>query len=254
MKSEINRSIYVYVSRSELYGRLPVFWMDCQKNKEALKQELIRGYDMKDQALVNDVVSIVSETYEKQDIEMKELGCASEEHTVDDWVRDELYHSMLQYRIKEESGHYSDESLSEESIYDYVTERDLWGVLPIRWIEVGKSKEALKKELIDEYGMSDVTLIEEAMTEVIQTYEYAASDVEGRGEGCGERTLDEWLVDEFLEWQGEYDLSVEYSKRSSGIFFSVREADGEYVLNTGGCLSVIGVIFLIIILGGVFAS
>jgi hypothetical protein len=138
----------------------------------------------------------------------------------------------------------------EGSIYDYVTERDLWGVLPIRWIDSGKSREALKKVLIDEYGMNGVTLIEEAMTKVIQTYEYAVSDVKESGVDCGDGTLDEWLVDEFLEWQGEYDRDVEHGKRSSGIFFSVREVDGEYVFNPfGWILAAFGVLIVSVLIG-----
>lgn len=139
----------------------------------------------------------------------------------------------------------------EESIFDYVTERDLVGVLPITWVEIEKNRERLEQVLIGEYGMSDEFLIEEAMSEIIQTYELTAIGAEE----CFEyRDLEGWTIDdEIMEHLQEslesYDRNMVHSQKSNGIFLSVREADGEYVFNPlGWLLTGLGVLFVLVLI------
>ena len=162
----------------------------------------------------------------------------------------------------------------EESIYDYLTEGDLQAVLPIYWINCGKIKKALRKKLINDYQMSRKSLLDEAVSEIVDAYDYKLKFKEDMGwdpdewpmDGSyniyhgdlrddldEEALVDIWLIQQFEDDILAYKEDQAYRQRSSGLFFSVREADGEYVFNMVGWLGVIGGIFLIGIIASAFS-
>ena len=163
----------------------------------------------------------------------------------------------------------------DESVFDYISEFDFEGLLPLFWIKCGKDKETLRQKLINDYQMNHEGLLDEAVSEVIENYEVALFDKEFLGWNPNEwpmdgsyyssdsskRELDEealvdiWLIQYFEEHLGHIEYLKGQTKdqqRSSGLFFNVREADGEYVFNKMAWLWVIGGIFLIIMLEGIF--
>ena len=153
-----------------------------------------------------------------------------------------------------------------ESVFDYISEFDFEIVLPLFWIQCGKVKEALRGKLANDYQMSHEDLLDEAVSDVIKKYEDALWDKEflgwepnkwpmdgsyyssdsSEGELGEEALIDIWLIQYFEEEIVEYKKDQAYRQRSSGLFFSVREADGEHVINKAGCFTVIVGVFLII--------
>ena len=165
----------------------------------------------------------------------------------------------------------------DESVFDYISEFDFEGLLPLFWIKCGKDKETLRQKLINDYQMNHEGLLDEAVSDVIKNYEGALFDKEFlgwnpnewpmdgsyyssdslEGELDEEALIDIWLIQYFEEHLGHIDYLKGQTKdqqRSSGLFFQVREADGEDVINKVGCWTVIVGIFLIIMLGTAFNS
>ena len=154
----------------------------------------------------------------------------------------------------------------DESVFDYISEFDFEGLLPLFWIKCGKDKERLRQKLVNDYQMSHEDLLDEAVSDVLKKYENALLDKEflgwepnkwpmdgsyyssdsSEGELDEEALIDRWLIRYFEEEIVEYKKDQAYRQRSSGLFFSVREADGEHVINKAGCFTVIVGVFLII--------
>ena len=59
----------------------------------------------------------------------------------------------------------------DESVFDYISEFDFEGLLPLFWIKCGKDKETLRQKLINDYQMNHEGLLDEAVSEVIENYE-----------------------------------------------------------------------------------
>jgi len=167
----------------------------------------------------------------------------------------------------------------DESVFDYISEFDFEGLLPLFWIKCGKDKETLRQKLVNDYQLSHEGLLDEAVSDVIKNYEGALFDKEflgwnpnewpmdgsyyssdsSEGELDEEALVDIWLIQYFEEHLGHIEYLKGQTKdqqRSSGLFFRVREADGEDVINKAGCWTVIVGIFLIIIIvvNGAFNS
>jgi len=165
----------------------------------------------------------------------------------------------------------------DESVFDYISEFDFEGLLPLFWIKCGKDKETLRQKLVNDYQMSHEGLLDEAVSDVIKNYEVALFDKEFLGWNPNEWPMDglyyssdssegeldeEALVDIWLiQYFEEHLVHIKYLKGqkkdqqgSSGLFFNVREADGEDVINKAGCLWVACGIFFIIVVNGVFNS
>ena len=163
----------------------------------------------------------------------------------------------------------------EESMFDYLTEFDLESVLPLYWLKCDKDQEALNKKLIDEYQMSDEWLQGEVRDIVIMNYEDSLDEKEFLGwdpnewpmdgsyypSDSSEDELDQdalidiWLIRYFEEEVKRYKEDQAYRQRSSGLFFSVREADGEDVINKAGCLWLAcGIFLIIVVVNGAFNS
>jgi len=134
----------------------------------------------------------------------------------------------------------------DESVFDYISEFDFEGLLPLFWIKCGKDKETLRQKLVNDYQLSHEGLLDEAVSDVIKNYEGALFDKEflgwnpnewpmdgsyyssdsSEGELDEEALVDIWLIQYFEEEIVEYKKDQAYRQRSSGLFFSVREADG----------------------------
>ena len=162
----------------------------------------------------------------------------------------------------------------DESVFDYISEFDFEGLLPLFWIKCGKDKETLRQKLINDYQMSHEGLLDEAVSDVIKNYEVALFDKEflgwnpnewpmdgsyyssdsSEGELDEEALVDIWLIQYFKEHMGHIEYLKGQTKdqadrqRSSGLFLKVREADGEHVINKAGCLLVLGGGLLVIII------
>jgi len=145
---------------------------------------------------------------------------------------------------------------NEKSMYDYVSDCDLYAILPVYWIECGKNRQELKKHIASEYLIDNEEIIGDIMSEVVDTYEQALAQKEdmvwdsGDHDDLDEEALfDLTLIEMFHEEEWSFRANEAYQNRESGVFFSVREADGEYVLNMGSCLSVIVGVIVVLTLG-----
>ena len=166
----------------------------------------------------------------------------------------------------------------DESVFDYISEFDFEGLLPLFWIKCGKDRETLRQKLVNDYQMSHEGLLDEAVLDIIKNYEGALFDKEImgwspnewpmdgsyyssdnlEGELDEEALIDIWLIQYFEEHLGHIEYLKGQTKdqqRSSGLFFNVREDDGEDVINKAGCLWIVcGIFLIIIVVNGAFNS
>ena len=157
----------------------------------------------------------------------------------------------------------------EESMFDYLTDFELESVLPLYWLKCDKDEEALNKKLIDGYQMSDEWLQHEVRDIVMMNYEKMLDEKEFLGwvDWLDEQDIDRpknevdekiftdlWLISHLEDSVVLEKQDQVYRQNSSGLFLTVREADGQYVVNKSGCLWVVGGVLLIILLEVIFSS
>ena len=250
MKDNKVHCISDYATMSDLYGSLPRYWIKCGKNLQELRNHIASEYEIKNEKIIDDIVSETLGTYE-QEFSRQQLG---------DWKVTDYYEETY---TEEEvidmvlDDYFRDEEVNQVNATDYVKESDLHGSLPLYWIECGKNLQKLKSHIYFKYAIKSQKIIDKIALETLDEYEEARFfhhvddwKLSDHYHECftEEEVMDMEFSDYFADQEWFYKEGEAYENRQSGLLFRVREVDGEYVINEVGCLSVIGVAMFLIFL------